>query len=317
MNEILNEYLTNTIANLTDISRKFKVSKEEIIQMLHDNKYYAASNGKKKSSVIALHDASEEYYNSDEKITFIALSKKYKVNSTTLKNYYLQYYPEKCWNLDTTVFDNIDSEEKAYWLGFIYADGYIGSSPINPNSKKVSYNFEVGLQASDVEHLKKLKNFLKFTGNIQLTDTVCRLRITNKHLWESLNKLGCTPRKSLTLQFPDESIFKESSRYSKLDLIRHFIRGYWDGDGCLTFKRPTYPSISVISTENFINSIQNYIRISGNIYNNSEENTITKKLMYNGEKAFKVTDYLYSNCNIYLNRKYDRYLAYCRIYEKS
>ena len=39
--------------------------------------------------------------------------------------------------------------------------------------------------------------------------------------------------------------------------------------------------------------------------------------MYNGKKAFDVTNYLYSNSNIYLDRKYDKYLSYCRIFEKS
>lgn len=48
----------------------------------------------------------------------------------------------------------------------------------------------------------------------------CRWWITDKHLWKTLNKYGCTPRKSLTLQFPNENIFKSK------DLIRHFIRGW-------------------------------------------------------------------------------------------
>ena len=50
----------------------------------------------------------------------------------------------------------------------------------------------------------------------------------NKYFWNILNSYGCTPRKSLTLKFPDRDIFKSS------DLIRHFIRGYFDGDGCFS-----------------------------------------------------------------------------------
>lgn len=311
MIEALNEYLTNKIANLTDICRKYKLKKDDFVNFLHENGYYAAGNGKKKQSVISLHDASLEYLNSKDKITFGELAKKYKINSTLFREYYIKYYGEKCWRFDNSIFDCIDTEEKAYWLGFIYADGYINSSPIDEISKYKKYTFEVGLKSSDFEHLEKLKRFLSFTGTVEQNESSCRLRVSDKHLWETLNNYGCTPRKSLTLQFPDESIFKDKS------LIRHFIRGYWDGDGCLTFKRENYPNISVIGTEKFITKIQEYLGILGNIYLNSENNSITKKLMYNGKKAFDVTNYLYSNSNIYLDRKYDKYLSYCRIFEKS
>lgn len=52
-----------------------------------------------------------------------------------------------------------------------------------------------------------------------------RIQISSKTLTADLLKLGCTPRKSLTLKFPNDGIFKSN------DLIRHFIRGYFDGDG--------------------------------------------------------------------------------------
>ena len=49
-------------------------------------------------------------------------------------------------------FLTFDSEEKAYWLGFIYADGNIASL----NYKKIRYNFELSLSSKDLEHLKNL-----------------------------------------------------------------------------------------------------------------------------------------------------------------
>ena len=49
--------------------------------------------------------------------------------------------------------------------------------------------------------------------------------LNSPHLVETLISYGCTPRKSLTLKFPDFNIFKSQS------LINHFIRGYFDGDG--------------------------------------------------------------------------------------
>lgn len=311
MTHALNEYLTNDSINLTMICRKYKIKRNDFINFLHENQYYAAGNGKKKQTVIALHDASLEYLNSKDKITFSYLSEKYKIAATPFKKYYIEHYGKKCWRANNCVFDNIDTEEKAYWLGFIYADGCISSSPINESHKYKQYTFEIGLQISDKNHLEKLKIFFNFKGNVEETDTMCRLRINDDHLWNTLNNYGCTPRKSLTLQFPNENIFSDKS------LIRHFIRGYWDGDGCLSFKRKNYPCISVIGTNMFINTLIKYLPIEGKTYQNTESNTITKKLMYNGDNAFAITNYLYNNSNIYLNRKYDIYKAFCRIFEKS
>lgn len=56
----------------------------------------------------------------------------------------------------------------------------------------------------------------------------CRWNVSNKHLWNSLNTLGCTPNKSLTLMFPSETVLTA-------ELIPDFLRGYFDGDGCLTY----------------------------------------------------------------------------------
>lgn len=79
----------------------------------------------------------------------------------------------------------------------------------------------------------------------------CRWIVYNIHLHKTLKSYGCVPKKSLILKFPKESIFKSS------DLIRHFIRGYWDGDGCLTWadKEHKVANISVLGTKSFLTSI--------------------------------------------------------------
>lgn len=123
------------------------------------------------------------------------------------------------------IFDVIDTEEKAYWLGFIFADGYISSR---------DNGFELSLKGSDIEHLHKFNKFMEHNkdnvklGEVKNKDKTflrCRWGIVNKHLWNTLNNLGCTPRKSLTLQFPNIS--------EELEIP--FIRGYFDGDGCLSY----------------------------------------------------------------------------------
>lgn len=111
---------------------------------------------------------------------------------------------------DEHIFDEIDNEEKAYWLGFIFADGYISSS---------SNNFELSLGLKDINHLEKFSQFMKYSGVIKQDSYRCRFSLRNKHLWNTLNNYGCTPKKSLTLRFPNKDIFKSE------DLIKHFMRG--------------------------------------------------------------------------------------------
>lgn len=217
------------------------------------------------------------------------------------------------------VFDSIDTEEKAYWLGYIYADGYIYNLKQRATGQ-IDYNFELCTKGDDIEHMEKFSKFISLENKLKITKadnkghTRCRVCLSSKHLWSTLNSYGCTPNKSLTLQFPDESIFKDKS------LIRHFIRGYFDGDGCISFgnKEHTKLDIQLLGTYNFLEKVIQYSNISTNLYhnhNNYAENTMYFRLSC--RKAFNFINYLYLNSNIYLQRKFDRYYYFCRLYEKS
>ena len=151
---------------------------------------------------------------------------------------------------DINILNKIDTEEKAYWLGFLYADGYV-----------CGYNNQVEVSLAEIDrgHLIKLKNFLLDSRNISCIKTSkvknqytrCRYTIGNKYFHDRLISLGCFPRKSLSLVFPDESIF------STKELIKDFIRGYIDGDGCL-YANHSRLAIEINGTESFLNSIRNY-----------------------------------------------------------
>lgn len=210
------------------------------------------------------------------------------------------------------IFDVIDTEEKAYWLGFIYADGYISSID--------KAGFEIALKAEDSNHLHKFNRFMEHKhNNVKLGVSKCngkefqrcRWTVRNQHLWDTLNTLGCVPKKSLILQFPDISIF------STEDLIVHFIRGYFDGDGCISYanKEHTKICINIVGTEHMLDCINHYVPVK--LYKTKKSNTDACSVSLSGTKAFKVVDYLYKNASIYLDRKYQRYLDFCRIYEES
>lgn len=210
------------------------------------------------------------------------------------------------------IFDSIDTEEKAYWLGFIYADGNIGSSPLDP-SQKAKYTFEISLKGDDLTHLKKFNKFMNYNGdNTKLTNSKCdgklykrcRWQISNKHLWNTLNNYGCTPKKSLTLEFPDENIFKDKS------LIRHFIRGYFDGDGSLSryvHIKTVSPHIMILGTPNFLDNIERYSNLYGNRKHDKRHSENTESIEFNLNNGINFINYIYKDANIYLDRKYKLY----------
>ena len=143
----------------------------------------------------------------------------------------------------------------------------------------------------------------------------CRLQFNSKHMWTVLNSYGCTPCKSLTLKFPNKDVFKDKK------LIKHFIRGYVDGDGCLSYTNQEHikATLSILGTKDVLTNLQHWLPLEfeNEILYKDGENSNVKMLTFNGQRAYYVANYLYKNCNVCLKRKYDKYIEYCRLYEES
>lgn len=263
--------------------------------------------------------ALEEYLNtSEEERSLTKLGSKYNIKRQTLSERFKKWGYEiinqqnRC-RLNDKVFDNIQSEEQFYWLGFMYADG---------NISREGNRIEIRLSIKDKDHLEKFRNFLNLSTEIRTGvcngNGFCHLSVRNKHMWNTLNSLGCTPQKTLTLQFPNISLFK------KKENILHFIRGYVDGDGCLsTYLNATKTSIrtelSLVGTESFLKSVNKLFQNKGYIKNKSSENWNNKAfdLSFSDVSSRNIARYLYENATIYLNRKYEKFLEFCRIEEES
>jgi hypothetical protein len=125
-------------------------------------------------------------------------------------------------------FDLINSEEKAYWLGFLYADG---------NLAKSRWYTSLMLSKKDEAHLEKFA--LIFAAEVK--DLVVRsgfkpnsqasyVRINSTLIWDSLYQKGLVPKKSCE---DISSVFKNIPP----DLMNHFIRGIFDGDGCASLQK--------------------------------------------------------------------------------
>lgn len=274
---------------------------------------YRPVPGLKPEHDVALKFAVDEYINTEEP-SLTKIAKKYQLErhsiSRRLKNLGIPVINhQNKLKFNNTVFDSIDTEEKAYWLGFIYADGCIAST---------GNTFELSLKVSDIEHLNKFNKFIEGNSDkVKINKATCkdkefqrcRISLNDSHFKQRLVSLGCVPKKSLILKFPDINIFKSP------DLVKHFIRGYWDGDGCLCYNK-TYPSVSIVGTEEVLVNIMHYLPLTKSYKMHYKKgNSITAQVAINGKAAYLVASYLYKNSTIYLDRKYNKYKEYCRLYE--
>lgn len=244
--------------------------------------------------------AKEEYLSGDISIT--KLCKKYNMCRYRITQYIKKLGIEitnehNATKFDDTVFDIIDTEEKAYWLGFIYADGYVS---------KRDNSFELSLCPKDIGHLKKFGRFLQYEENVKLRDYRCRFIIANKHFHQVLVKNGIVPQKTTILEFPSEEIVPK-------ELIRHFIRGYFDGDGHISHtnarknNRILY-NVELISTEQFLKQVLEICNIKSNLrLANKNGNKKVKLFSLAMNSGYKLLTYMYEDATIYLDRKYERF----------
>lgn len=309
MNAITEEFL-KTQDSIYNLSKKYNISSEEIIRQLKEDGFLYAKKGAISKLIINLKYAADEYL-ANENMNIQEICKKYNVSHSTFPKYLKEYVGIKMEkrvksNFNDTVFDDVDSEEKAYWLGFIFADGTISSSPLKEGKK--SYMFELSLKQSDCAHLDKLKELLNTPRPIIKSENRCRLLVNSKHFWTTLNNYGCTPNKSLTLKFPDESIFKSP------DLIRHFIRGYFDGDGCISYSNTAHTilNMQLLGTKSFLQQLVFYLpeEFRDLTLRHNNENEETFLINTSNKKAYRFFKYLYENSKIYLDRKYSRFAHY-------
>ena len=315
--QILNLY-QNTDTNLEKLCRKFHCSRSTIREIIVQNGINFKRGGRLISKETL--DRVVELYNEGNSLSKISriVGHSKDMLSKHLKNLGISIINrQNTAKFNENVFDIIDTEEKAYWLGFIFADGYIGS-PLSKgkNKGKNVFSFAISLNIKDYNHLLKFNHFMehnKINIRVDLKDSVrphCTWKVRNKHIWEVLNSYGCTPKKSLTLKFPDLKIFKNPN------LIRHFIRGFFDGDGCLSYNKSgyngyIYPRCGFTGTKDVLENIDFHLGKQSKHYHctfgNEEWNGITWSNWYTCKDTVDIIRFLYDNANIYLDRKYKRY----------
>ena len=187
------------------------------------------------------------------------------------------------------------TEDSAYWLGFLYADG-------NVNRNKV---IRLGLSVQDRDHAQRFADFLQTDAPIKdrimtlkgMQYPIVELVVTHKYLGQRLRALGILPHR------PD---FNLALTFLAPEYYRHFIRGVFDGDG----------SATKVKCLSFSGNVDLLTWIRQTIADNTNSNptlTIHKHITANlhylvysfGRSTFPILDYLYKGTDLFLARKRD------------
>lgn len=222
------------------------------------------------------------------------------------------------YTINEKYFDNIDTEDKAYWLGFIWCDGYVG---YRKRKYSEEYSLKVDLVDSDIGHLEKMRKYLDSNHKIKIYKNgkgaysggrIARLYICNKYMCSNLyHKYGLTPnRNDATIVFS----------YIPKNLIRHFIRGVLDADGNfnkyldknnytkMNVSITTYKSLSYLINKHLYDLGLAESMLKGYKRNKGRDGHSINISFSGINQAQRILDYIYKDSTVYLDRKYNKYI---------
>lgn len=245
--------------------------------------------------------------------SFIATAENTEYNRKTISKYAKKFgienpessRRERKYALNESYFNRIDSEEKAYWLGFIVADGCL-------YHHKTSYDIQFSLSLDDFDHMIK---FAEAIGSEKIPEVkdqedkqITFFRVSSKKMFNDLLNLGVTSNKTGNEHFPD--IPKE--------MTPHFIRGYFDGDGCISYYdvEDPYTFNIVCASKDFLSDI------AKNIFNSIGETLVPYKVRNHAyiinsvakRKNYFIYKYIYKNSSVSLERKHKKIESFLRKY---
>lgn len=198
-------------------------------------------------------------------------------------------HPSKVKHINESAFD-IFTEESVYWLGFLWADGYV---------EKTKKNNTIDLELIDKEHIIKFQKFLnieKFTERQRNNSITYRVYCSSKKIVNKLYDLGFNIKDKRT------SIPTVPEEY-----LLSFIRGYFDGDGHIRIKNNKLEGIDISGRKEFMLNIYNKFKYFSRIERYSANSL---RIYTNLNMGIRFLKDIYTNATIYLKRKYDCALSY-------
>lgn len=302
--------MRNNGYNIASIAKKYGVTSSRIGEILREN---GISTPNERYLQFSYDEVLEMYNMYLSGISRVNIAEKYGVCADSVYNLFLKYdfqvksisHAKQQYKINENYFDDIDTPNKAYILGLLYADG------CNMTDK---HEVTISLQEQDKHILEQIKHELQYDGPLSFINynnknsnyqNQYKLDITNKHISEVLNALGVWKNKSLILEWPE---WLDKKLYS------HFVRGYFDGDGCLYLgKNNKGAEISFVGTEMFLLKLSEILKETLSVDLVVKNLGPTYKLVTkeakihrkNGIKSF--LNWIYDDAALMLRRKYDKY----------
>ena len=323
--------------SLTEIGKTFETTSTTIAARLDDwgiRKKQTEEERKKeeKRKVFEKYDSKKEsiielYLNKKKSLAYISSYFKLDRNMlvSKLKEWEIKtdYSSNNLKTYDESFFEKIDTEAKAYWLGFIYADGCVvrNHSKDKEGRQLKKYSLSIELAEKDKEHLIKFAKAicLNFEESMLYSRErkICydhldeersykmnTFRVCSKKIVEDLIKLGCVQNKSLILKFPSEEQVPKK-------LWMHFIRGYFDGDGSIYNDGKNNLRFGIVGTEDFLNEIEKFFVEVFDWYTPTKRSKTGKaRVLIKGIKTKRkeFMETFYKNAELFLERKRNIFL---------
>lgn len=192
-------------------------------------------------------------------------------------------------------FDELN-EKSSYWLGFLYADGYTRMKDGKSGELKLK------LKDTDKSHIEKFLTDIECDKPIKCgidgKSKFCSVTVYSNLLVNRLFDLGCVNNKTFKIIFPN----------IEPNLIKHFVRGYFDGDGCISKIKNKWHHVSIAGNKGFITSLKKFLSDNGvyklNIYSSGKIKILS---ITNLTDVFKFKNIIYSDDTVFLERKKNKF----------
>lgn len=224
--------------------------------------------------------------------------KKWGISERHYKNIVLKFGGKmrkfKRYNFNEDYFESIDTEDKAYFLGFIVADGCIFSK-----------DNCIRIIQKETYILEKFKDYIEFDGDIftRKDEKISYITITSIKTKNDLKNLGIHPNKTMDVKYPN---IPER-------LQNHFMRGVFDGDGCISLRTDKRDdtqrgqfnicSGSYDFIKEYYDKLVKYCDLSGKNKIRCPIGTYYVVDWGGLSDVEKIHEFLYKNATVFLNRK--------------
>lgn len=219
------------------------------------------------------------------------------------------------YSLNENYFEEIDSEDKAYWLGYILADGHIMTRKSNK-----SRHYGLTLHSVDLDHLEKFKEAIEYTGVIFQPKRKGGFKNSKKGYRLVINRIKLSTD---LLKYKPDSINFSIPQIAPC-LVRHLIRGYFDGDGSVyswianeVQKQSNriyryhrfFLEASIIAAEPMRLALEKELNIAGikTRVKKSKTDWMKYLVISNKPDLHQLRFYLYNNSTIFLQRKFNKW----------